>query len=56
MKAKGLTTRSFDHIPILLSIVEVSSKNVSRANKFNFEAKWLKDEECELVMKGGWSG
>ncbi|KAF5475902.1 hypothetical protein F2P56_007659 [Juglans regia] len=56
VKVEGLTSRSSDRIPILLSIAEVSSINVNRAKKFNFEASWLRDEKCELVVTGGWLG
>lgn len=47
---EGLTARSLDHKPILLSMYIVQPRYKKRNKLFRFEASWIKNEECEKLI------
>lgn len=50
---EGLSARSSDHKPILLSKVEANCRYGKRQHPFKFETSWIRDEGCEQVVMEG---
>ena len=45
-----------DHCPLWLCFDDENVKFYKKSRPFRFEAVWLKDEGCEVVIKKAWSG
>ena len=45
-----------DHCPLWLCSDDENVKFYKKSRPFRFEAVWLKDEGCEVVIKKAWSG
>lgn len=43
-----------DHKPILLIASNTIEHKELRPKRFRFEAKWIKEEECEDIIRQGW--
>lgn len=54
MRAEALSGRCSDHLPILLSMDEGEQSRNRKHFPFKFEACWIKQEECEDVIRKGW--
>ncbi|XP_041026997.1 uncharacterized protein LOC121267211 [Juglans microcarpa x Juglans regia] len=54
VKVEGLVARSSDHKPLLMTAgIEKYGKR-RRKFWFKFEASWLKEEDCEMMVKKVW--
>lgn len=49
-----MVARSSDHKPILLEQFCVERDRSQDWRNFKYEASWALEEECEMVIKGGW--
>ena len=45
---------SSDHNMLILKALPLSSSNKRRQRLFRFEAMWIKEEECDGVVKEAW--
>lgn len=52
-KVRVLEVVTSDHLPLYLQL----NKQVYRPkeHRFRFENQWLKEKECETVVKNGWN-
>lgn len=50
-----LNSRRFDHLPILLRLQMDFSRQPKRNRPFRFEAKWVKEEQSEPLIREVWS-
>ena len=46
---------SSDHNMPILKALPLSSRNKRRQRLFRFEAMWIKEEECDGVVKEAWA-
>ena len=50
----NVATCSSDHNMLILKALPPKSRNKKRQRLFRFEAMWIKEEECEGVVKEAW--
>ena len=50
----NVATCSSDHNMLILKALPPKSRNKRRQHLFRFEATWIKEEECDGVMKEAW--
>ncbi|XP_041027060.1 uncharacterized protein LOC121267278 [Juglans microcarpa x Juglans regia] len=53
-KVEGLIASSSDHVPIMLYVRQDRRFGSRRQYSFKFEASWIKENECEEVIKTAW--
>ena len=49
-----MATYSSDHNMLILKTIPPKSRNKRRQRLFKFEAIWIKEDECDEVMKEAW--
>ena len=54
LRLYNVATCSSDHNILILKTLPTKSRNKKRQRLFKFEAMWIKDEECEAVVKEAW--
>ncbi|XP_041016205.1 uncharacterized protein LOC121258730 [Juglans microcarpa x Juglans regia] len=54
VKVEGLTASTSDHHPIMLSVRKERRCFSQRQSSFKFEASWIREEECEGLIRTVW--
>ncbi|XP_042950080.1 uncharacterized protein LOC122282195 [Carya illinoinensis] len=54
VKVEGLVAKSSDHKPILMMARNERYRETRRRFLFKFKASWLRQEDCEMVVKKVW--
>jgi hypothetical protein len=53
-KVRNVAPRHSDHRPVIIDTDFVGSRHRGGDSSFRFEARWLREEGCDEVMKDAW--